>query len=229
MDENEICRELMAYAEADYATFQARLLPTVKRERILGVRTPYLRRMARRIAATGEREAFFSRLPHTYFEEDQLHAFLIETLTEYDAVMTALSRFLPFVDNWATADQMLPRALARERARLRTDAECLLSSPYPYAVRYGIGLLMRFFLEEDFSPEIPRRIAEIEREEYYIRMMEAWYFATALAKQYDEILPYFENNSLPLWVHNKAISKACESRRVSMEHKDYLRSLRRKA
>lgn len=228
MTREEIDAYLAEHTDETYAAFQRRLLPTLAPEKIRGVRTPALRAMAKRIAAEGGREEYLSALPRGSFEENQVHAFLIDTYRDYDDALTALTAFLPYVDNWATCDQMTLPALGRDLPRLEKDAAHLLDDPRPYVVRIGIGLYLRYFLDGAFGEEIASRIAKIDREEYYVRMMCAWYFATALAKQYPTIIRYFENNSLPLWVHNKAIVKACESFRVSEEHKKYLRTLKRK-
>lgn len=227
MTPEEIQKELTSHADPVYAEFQRRLLPTLPRETILGVRTPALRLLAREIVARGEREETIAALTADTFEERQLHAFLIDTYRTYDETMTALRAFLPRVDNWATADQMTLPALKKDLVRLAADAQLFLHDAHPYTVRIGIGLHLRYLSDAAFREEYLARIAKIDREEYYVRMMCAWYFATLLAKQYEATIPYFENNSLPLWVHNKAIVKACESYRVSDEHKDYLRTLKR--
>lgn len=227
-DKREIDRYFKENTDGEYAAFQRRLIPNLPPEKIRGVRTPALRALAKKIAAEGGREEFFSSLPHDTFEENQLHAFLIDTCRTYDGEMAALRSFLPYVDNWATADQMSLPALGKDPLRLARDAEKMFDDPHPYTVRVGVGLYLRYLLDGDFSPEYLDRVAKIGREEYYVRMMCAWYFATALAKQYEATIPYFENNSLPIWVHNKAISKACESYRVTKEHKIYLRTLKRK-
>ena len=228
MTNEEIRNELSAYADAEYAEFQRRLLPTLAGEEILGVRTPVLRGIAKRIVAEGKREEAIATLTTDTFEEKQLHAFLIDSYRSYDETMAALCAFLPSVDNWATADQMTLPALKKDLPRLARDAERFLSDARPYTVRVGIGLYLRYLSDDAFDESYLARIAKIDREEYYIRMMCAWYRATLLAKQYEATIPYFENNSLPLWVHNKAIAKACESYRVTDEHKKYLRTLKRK-
>ncbi len=228
MTREEIDTYLAENTDETYAAFQRKLIPTLPPEKIRGVRTPALRALAKRIAAEGGREEFLAALPHGSFEENQVHAFLIDTYRDYDDALSALTAFLPYADNWATCDQMALPALGRDLDRLDRDAARLLDDPRPYAVRIGIGLCLRYFLDAAFTGESLDRIAKIDREEYYVRMMCAWYLATALAKQYDAVIPYFENNSLPIWVHNKAIAKACESYRVSDEHKKYLKTLRRK-
>ena len=222
-----IREKLRALRDEDYAAFQRKLIPNVPGEQISGVRTPALRALAKELRGTAEAEAFLAALPHACFEENQLHAFLISLEKDFPAAMRMTEDFLPFVDNWATCDQLTPKAFRKDRAALRAHIGRWLSAKPEYTVRFGLKMLMDHFLDEDFEPEVLEQAAAIRREEYYIRMMQAWFFATALAKQPDAALPYLEQNRLELWVHNKTIQKAVESFRVTPERKAYLKTLRR--
>ena len=197
---------LLPLQDECYRQMQRRIIPNIPPDSIIGVRTPELRRLAKELSAE-QREAFLSRLPHAYFEENQLHSFLLEQEKSFDAAIEKVEEFLPYVDNWATCDQLSPKVFARHRAALLPYIRGWLQSPHAYTVRFGMEMLMRYFLDEDFSPEYLEWAAEVRREDYYIRMMQAWYFATALAKQYDAALPYIHGCRLELWVHNKAIQK----------------------
>ena len=220
--------KLFALRDEGYRDFSSKLIPSVPPERVIGVRTPALRAFAKDFAKTPEAADFLRALPHFYLEENNLHAFLIERIRDYDACVAALDAFLPDVDNWATCDLMSPKALGRDRARLIGDVRRWMASGQLYTVRFGIGMLMAHFLDGDFRPETLDAVAAIETEEYYLRMMQAWYFATALAKQYEAALPVLEAGRLEPWTHNKAIQKACESRRISAERKTYLKTLKKK-
>ena len=220
--------KLFALRDEGYRDFSSKLIPSVPPERVIGVRTPALRAFAKDFAKTPEAADFLRALPHFYLEENNLHAFLIERIRDYDACVAALDAFLPYVDNWATCDLMSPKALGRDRARLIGDVRRWMASGQLYTVRFGIGMLMAHFLDGDFRPETLDAVAAIKTEEYYLRMMQAWYFATALAKQYEAALPVLEAGRLEPWTHNKAIQKACESRRISAERKTYLKTLKKK-
>lgn len=222
----EIRERLMAWQDVTYRDFHRKLVPTMDPERVIGVRTPELRQLAREIVQAGEEEAFLARLPHEYFEENQLHAFIISNIKGYDECMSRVQEFLPYVDNWATCDQLSPKVFRKHRQELLQEIRGWLKSDETYTVRFALGMLMAHFLEEDFEPDCLELVASIRSEEYYINMMIAWYFATALAKQYEAALPYIEEKRLDTWTHNKAIQKAIESRRVSSEHKDCLRGLK---
>jgi len=209
-----------------YRDFQAPIIPTLPKEYFIGVRTPELRRLAKTLSGTAEAAAFMEILPHEFFDENQLHAFLIAEMKDYDSVLEALRRFLPFVNNWATCDQLSPNVFKKHRDTLIQHIQTWLASPETYTVRFGIGMLMAHYLDDDFQPEYLAWAAEIRSEEYYINMMRAWFFATALAKQYDAALPYICEKRLDKWTHNKTIQKARESRRVPENHKNLLFSLR---
>ena len=221
---------LLSHADGGYKAFMCPLMPTVNPDTVIGVRTPVLRRMAKELRGTAGGEALMDDLPHTYFEENQLHAFLIEQEKDFAAAIAAVDAFLPFVDNWATCDQLSPKAFKGQFAELLPHIRRWMADPSPYTCRFGMGMLMRYGLDGDFDPVFLSEVADpgiTEREHYYVRMMVAWFFATALAKQYETTLPYLTEQRLPLWVHNKAVQKARESYRVSEERKETLKGLRR--
>lgn len=222
----EIFQELLLMQDDRYRDFQSSLIPTVAKERIIGVRTPKLRAFAKRLRGSPEAEAFLRVLPHDCFEENQLHAFLIEEIRDYTTCISALNAFLPHVDNWATCDMMSPKVLGRHSEALRREITHWLASPHPYTVRYAIGMLMRWYLDAHFSNADLQAVASTESENYYVKMMIAWYFATALAKQYDAAILYLQMPQLPPWTHNKTIQKALESSRITAEQKQYLRTLK---
>ncbi len=217
---------LLSSADPEYKTFQAALIPTVDPKRIIGVRVPDLRTLAKRIRGTDEARAFLAELPHTYYDEDNLHAFLIEQIRGFDDCVMLIERFLPYVDNWATCDSMSPKALSAAPDRLLKKIEEWIASSHVYTVRYGIVTLMKHFLDERFSGDILSLVAGIQSEDYYVRMAVAWFFATALAKQYASTIPYLENSVLDKWTHNKAIQKAQESLRLDKKQKEYLKTLK---
>jgi 3-methyladenine DNA glycosylase AlkD len=192
----------------------------------IGVRTPALRQLAKEVLAAGEAEEFLTILPHAYHEENQLHAFILAEIKDFDACMALVKSFLPYVDNWATCDQLSPKAFRKHRPELLLQIKRWLQSEDTYTMRFALDMLMVHFLDEDFNPSYLELAAQLRSEEYYVNMMIAWYFATALAKQYEEALPVIENKQLAPWTHNKAIQKACESRRVSAAHKEHLRTLK---
>ena len=222
-----VTQRLLGLADEKYRQFQIPLMPTVEPERVIGVRTPILRKLAKELAGTSEAEAFLQDLPHTYYEENNLHAFLVEQIKEYDTCIVAIDTFLPYVDNWSTCDGWSPKVLKKHPDTLLCKIREWMTSDHPYTVRFGIGMLQRYFLDDRFAPVYVDWVATIDREEYYVRMMVAWYFATALAKQYDAVVPFLERHCLPVWTHNKAIQKAVESYRVTAEHKAYLKQLKR--
>lgn len=226
MNVNEIQTELFRNQDMDYRDFQAKLLPTLAPDTIIGVRTPALRAFAKKLYKENDEDVFLTDLPHKYFDENQLHAFLISEIRDYDLCIKALNRFLPFVDNWATCDQMSPKIFKKHKAKLLEQIKSWILSEKPYTLRFAVGMLMQHFLDEDFDLEYPKMVLTILSEEYYVKMMIAWYFATALAKQYKSILPFMENKCLEKWIHNKAIQKAIESYRISNEQKEYLRTLK---
>ena len=222
----EIREELFSLQDPGYRDFQGMLIPSNKDASMIGVRTPELRRLARAYAGREDIGEFLDDLPHQYFDENQLHAFIISGIKDYEKCVKEVIRFLPYVDNWATCDQMSPKVFRKHRQELAEQAEEWIGSDHTYTVRFGIKMLMDHFLEEEFDLMYPEMVAQVRSEEYYIRMMVAWYFATALAKQYDAVLPFIENRRLDPWTHNKTIQKAVESYRVTPEHKEYLKSLK---
>lgn len=221
-----IQEQLFALQDLNYRDFNSKLIPSVPKESVIGVRTPALRKFAKSIYGTQEAEAFLRALPHAYFEENNLHAFLLEQRKSYPQLIEELNLFLPCVDNWATCDSLSPAIFKKHLPELREQCRLWLASEHVYVVRFAIGMLMRHFLDSAFSPEYPEWVACVRSEEYYIKMMAAWYFATALAKQSDAALPYLCDHRLDGWTHNKAIQKAIESYRIPPEQKAYLRTLK---
>lgn len=219
-------RQLFAMQDLAYRDFHSKLIPDIDPVRIIGVRTPQLRKYVKELAKTPEAAAYLQLLPHQYYDENNLHGFLIESIRDYDACIAAVNRFLPYVDNWATCDLMAPAVFQKHLSELLEQIRVWIDSDHTYTVRFGIGMLMRFYLDDAFSREYPELVANVRSEEYYVRMMVAWYFATALAKQYDAVLPFLQEKRLEPWTHNKAIQKAVESYRITPEQKDYLRTLR---
>lgn len=224
--EEYIRQRLFVLQDIEYRNFNSRLIPTVSRETVIGVRTPELRKLAKEFAKMPESEEFIKILPHKYYEENNLHGFLIEQIENYDACAAAVDTFLPYVDNWATCDLMSPKIFRNHLPELEIKIREWLQSGHTYTIRFGIEMLMSFYLDGRFIPEYANLVAGIRSSEYYVNMMTAWYFATALAKQYNVVLPFIENRRLDNWTHNKTIQKAVESFRISDEQKKYLRSLK---
>lgn len=215
--------ELISMSDGEYREFSASLMPTVDKDRVLGVRIPELRKYAKRLV---EYEDFLEKLPHRYFEEDNLHAFLIEREGNFDRCIALLDEFLPYVDNWATCDSMKPKVLRDNPDKLIVHIRRWMLSGDTYTVRYGINLLMSFYLEDNFDTEYLELVAGISSEEYYVNMMRAWYFATALAKQYKFAVSYITEGKLDVWTHNKTIQKAIESNRIDKSVKEFLKQFR---
>ena len=226
MTNSEITEKLFTLADEKYRNFHSKLMPTVDKNKIIGVRTPALRRFCSELYKSAECSGFMNDLPHKYYEEDNLHALLIDKIKDFDECVSEIERLLPYIDNWATCDMLRPKALKKEPQRLLGYINKWLNSDKVYTVRYAVGCLCSFYLDSNFSPDQLLAVAEIRREEYYINMMIAWYFATALAKQYDSAIVYLEERKLSEWVHRKTIQKAIESYRISDETKAYLRSLK---
>ena len=222
----DITEKLFEKQDLGYREFHAGLMPTVEKEKIIGVRTPQLRSLAREMRDKPEAAAFMQSLPHTYYEENNLHGMLISQETDYARTVARLQAFLPYVDNWATCDLIRPKAFRSCPAPLLPQLREWLSSSHPFTVRFGMEMLMAYYLDNAFSPEQLTWVAEAETEEYYVRMMTAWYFATALAKQYDAAVVFLKQRRLSAWTHRKTIQKAVESNRISQEKKAYLRSLK---
>lgn len=225
---DEIREMLLERQDIAYRDSQSKLIPTVDKKCFIGVRTPALRKLAKQLYKEGNTAEFLQALPHRYFDENQLHAFIISEYKDFEQCIAEVSRFLPYIDNWATCDQLLPKVFKKHRDDLLPYIEQWLHSDKEYTVRFAIGLLMQHFLDEKFDIKYAQAVAAVPCEAYYIHMMVAWYFATALAKQYNAVLPFFEQNTLDERTHNKAIQKAIESYRISPEQKEYLKSLKRK-
>lgn len=226
MSVDEIRKELFKLQDQKYRDFQSKLIPTVDPDTVIGVRTPELRKYAKKLAKQEDITEFLDDLPHQYFDENQLHAFIISEIKDYEQCINQVCRFLPFVDNWATCDQMSPKVFKKHRQELLEYIKEWIGSGETYTIRFAIGMLMEHFLEEDFDPAYLELVADVRTEEYYVNMMIAWYFATALAKQYEAVLPFIENQRLDTWTHNKAIQKSVESYRITAEQKEYLKSLK---
>lgn len=224
--ERFVRERLFELQDLKYKDFHSKLMPTVDGDLVIGVRTPVLRKFAKEFMKTDMAEEFLSALPHKYYEENNLHAFMISSLKDFGETVEKLNIFLPFVDNWATCDMMRPVSFRKYRKELFAEIEKWMQSDEPYAVRFGIEMLMVHFLDDDFSIEYAQRVAKVRSEEYYVKMMVAWYFATALAKQYDLVLPFIEKKVLDSWTHNKAIQKSIESFRITKEQKEHLRTLK---
>lgn len=224
--DREILKRLYALQDTNYQIFQSKLIPTVAPEKVIGVRTPALRAYAKELSKREDVGVFLVALPHAYFDEDQLHAFIISLGKNYDETLAAVDTFLPYVDNWATCDQLSPKVFRKHRAELLPEIKRWMASEHIYTIRFGVGMLMQHYLDEDFDPAYLEDVAALRSGEYYVNMMIAWYFATALAKRYDATLPYLEQRRLDAWTHNKAIQKAIESYRVTEERKAYLRTLK---
>ena len=223
MDEKQIVGRLFDLRDEAYGAFQCKLIPTAPPEAFIGVRTPALRAFAKELYKSGEGEAFLQLLPHRYFDENQLHAFLISEEKDFDTCVRWVEAFLPYIDNWATCDQLSPKAFRKHRAELLPYLKRWIASGKTFFVRFGVGMLMQHYLDDAFDPAYPALVSQIRLEEYYVNMMIAWYFATALAKQYDAALPFLAEKRLPPWVQNKTIQKAVESYRISAEQKEYLK------
>ena len=228
MSVDEIRKRLFELQDTKYRDFQSKLIPAIDPETVIGVRTPELRKFSKEILKIGDYAEFLSNLPHKYFDENQLHAFLISGMKDYEECLNALGNFLPYVDNWATCDQMSPKVFKKHRTELVQKIKEWIGSTDVYTIRFAVGMLMEHFLDEDFSEEYPEMVSKLRSDEYYVNMMIAWYFATALAKQYDVILPYIEQKKLDTWTHNKSIQKAVESYRITDEQKEYLKTLKLK-
>ena len=218
--------KLFEMQDLGYREFHSKLMPTVDKEKIIGIRTPELRKFAKEFAKSEEKEMFLNTLPHQYYEEDNLHGFLLEMEKDYDTLVKKVEKFLPYVDNWATCDMMRPKIFKRHLPELFERLKVWLESEHVYTIRYGIGMLLSFYLDEEFDEKHLEMVAKIRSEEYYVNMMIAWYFATALAKQWDSTICYIEKQKLDKWTHNKAIQKAIESYRITKVQKDYLRTWR---
>ncbi|MBQ1413747.1 MAG: DNA alkylation repair protein [Clostridia bacterium] len=221
-----VYEKLLPCRSEEYRAFQSKLVPTISKDTILGVRTPDMRKIAKEIKGTEEAEAFLKELPHAYYEENLVHFFLTAMIKDFDDCIKQVEIFLPFVDCWPVCDQSSPKVFRKNHERLLPFIQKWLESEHVYTVRFAIRILMNEFLGEDFRPEYLAWVASVNGGDYYIRMMVAWFFATALAKRYDESIVYIEQRRLAPWIHKKTIQKAIESFRVSDEHKAYLKTMR---
>ena len=224
--EKYVREKIFLMQDLKYKEFHSKLIPTVESDLVIGVRTPELRKFAKEFSKTDMAGEFLQILPHKYYEENNLHAFIISSLKDFDETVEYLNAFLPFVDNWATCDMMRPVVFKKHRSELLAEIEKWLKSNETYTIRFAIEMLMVHFIEEGFDISYPQKVAEIRSDEYYVKMMIAWYFATALAYRYEEILPFIENKNLDPWTHNKAIQKSVESYRITTEQKEYLKTLK---
>lgn len=223
MKQEALLETLFSLQDVSYQQMQRRLLPTLDPDIIIGVRTPELRRLAKEMENA---DAFLLQLPHRYFEENQLHSFVLERGKDFETTIGNVEAFLPFVDNWATCDQLSPRVFRKHRRELLPYIRRWIASDRPYTIRFGIGMLMSHYLDEDFDPAYPEWVAAVQNEDYYVKMMAAWYFATALAKQFDAVFPFLSEYRLDSWTHNKAIQKSVESYRIMPEQKEILKQYR---
>lgn len=226
MTTTEIEKRLFELQDCKYRLFQAKLVPNISQEKIIGVRNPILRSFAKTLYNDGGYEEFLNTLPHKYYDEDNLHGYLVSLFSDYGKTIKYIDELLPYVSNWATCDLISPKSFKKNKELLLKDISRWLSSDKTYTIRFGIEMLMSHFLDDDFKTEYLEMVAKIKSEEYYVNMMIAWFFATALAKQYESTLPYIENHKLDKWVNNKTIQKALESYRITDSQKTYLRKLK---
>ena len=224
---NNITDKLFKLQDKKYQEMQFKIIPNINNSTIIGVRTPEIRKLAKELIKE-DYKSFLEELPHKYFDENQLHAFIISELKDFNECIDYTNKFLPYIDNWATCDQMSPKVFKKNKDNLLKEIKVWIKSKETYTIRFAIGMLMSYFLDEDFNKKYLELVSKIKSKEYYVNMMIAWYFATALAKQYKDTIIYLENNKLDTWVHNKTIQKAIESYRITNDQKEYLRSLKKK-
>lgn len=224
---NNITDKLFKLQDKKYQEMQFKIIPNINNSTIIGVRTPEIRKLAKELIKE-DYKSFLKELPHKYFDENQLHAFIISEIKDYNECIDYTNKFLPYIDNWATCDQMSPKVFKKNKDNLLKEIKVWIKSKETYTIRFAIGMLMSYFLDEDFDKKYLELVSKIKSKEYYVNMMIAWYFATALAKQYKDTIIYLENNKLDTWVHNKTIQKAIESYRITNDQKEYLRSLKKK-
>ena len=222
----KVQKQLFELQDLKYRDFHAKLMPTIDKEKVIGVRTPALRSYAKQFGKTEEAKEFIKVLPHKYYEENNLHGMLLEQIKDYDELIIELEKFLPHIDNWATCDLLSLRIVKKNLKDFLEKINKYIKSDQPYTIRFGISMLMKHYLDDNFKIEYANKVAGVQSEEYYVNMMRAWYFATALAKQYDSIIPFIEEKKLDVWTHNKAIQKSIESYRITPEQKEYLRTLK---
>lgn len=219
-----IQNELFKMQDKNYKNFHSKLIPTIDSDLIIGVRTPVLRKFAKEFSKTSESKEFIGNLPHKYYEENNLHAFIIEQIKDFDEALEETEKFLPYIDNWATCDSFLPKIFKKNTDKLLPYVKKWITSDKTYTIRYGIGVLMSLYLDNEFKAEYLKLAASVKSDEYYVNMMIAWYFATALAKQYDYAVPFITEYKLAPWIHNKTIQKSVESLRITKDTKEFLKS-----
>ncbi len=221
-----IQEKLFLVCDEKYKAFNSKLIPNISRDVQIGVRVPDIRRIAKEIRNTEEAKNFLNALPHKYFEENNLHGYLLEDIKDFDEAIALTEKFLPFIDNWATCDTISPKVFKKNLPALYDKIKVWLMSDDTYTIRFGVNMLMKFFLDENFSAEVLRLVAEIKSEEYYVNMVRAWFFATAMAKQREQTLPYLRDKKLDKLTHNKTIQKCTESYRISKEDKKILKEMK---
>lgn len=222
----KVQKRLFEVADKQYALFQAKLIPNIPQERVIGVRVPVLRKIAREFEKEPECRDFLNTLPHAYYDENMLHSILLSNVKNYEECIAAVEAFLPYVDNWAVCDTLRPKVFGKHKDKLLPRIKDWIASDKTYTCRFGIGMLMMHYLDKDFKPEYLELPQKVDSEEYYVKMMIAWFYATALANQWDATIPYIEEHRLSDWVHKKTIQKACESYRITDEQKAHLKTLR---
>ncbi len=225
---DSIKEKLFKLQDKEYRKIQVKTITNIDPDTIIGVRTPELKKLANEMFKSGNYKSFIEDLPHKYFDENQLHAFIISKIKDYDECLDAFNKFLPYIDNWATCDQSCPNAFKKNSDKLIKEIKVWIKSKKTYTIRFGISMLMRNYLDDNYKEEYLGLVSKIRSNEYYVNMMIAWFFATALAKRYDDTIKYIENEKLDIWTHNKTIQKAIESYRITIEQKEYLRSLKKK-
>lgn len=223
---DKLISKLFENQDLAYRDFNAKLIPNIDPEKIIGVRTPILRKLTKDFSKTPEAQEFLKTLPHTYYEENNIHGLIISSFKDFKTAKESLDRFLPYVDNWATCDIISPKVFKNHTSELLPAIKDWIAAGQTYTVRFAVGMLMSFYLGDNYRDEYSWMVAEIQSDQYYINMMNAWFFATALAKNYQQVLPFIEKRRLPVWVHNKTIQKAVESYRITPEQKEYLKSLK---
>jgi 3-methyladenine DNA glycosylase AlkD len=226
MKESNIIKSLYALQDAAYRDFNSKLIPNISPDLFIGVRTFVLKKMAKDMLRSGLADSFISNLPHKYFEENQLHAFILSEISDFDKALNEIDRFLPYINNWATCDQLSPRAFKKNSDQLYKHICKWIKTGDVYSIRFGILCLMRYFMDDKFDKKYADMVASVKSKEYYVNMMRAWYFATGAAKQFEKFLPYFKPGQIDEWTRLRAIQKALESYRVSPENKEILRSMR---
>lgn len=223
----EIQKQLFELQDIKYRDFHSKLMPDTDKATVIGIRVPILRKYAKSIEGTELAYRFIEELPHQYYEENNLHIMLITGIKDYGECLSEIERFLPYIDNWATCDFPAPKCFAKHKEELLPVIKKWVASDETYTIRYGIGMLMRLYLDDDFDPDYVRLVSGVRSDEYYVNMMIAWYMATALAKQWDAVIPYIEEHRMSDWVHRKTIQKAVESYRITDEQKNYLKKLKK--